>query len=322
MSTHVTFGQASTWQDCAQALHSHIYSTANDQCLLWVNPAQMDAFADNSWVQKNRVTVPITHPRFDTKFAPYLVALDISSSMGSDILQQSVQIAYEAWALPSLQAYSGQPVAGWVVTSGSAAALASHWASLIYLHMVDGLTKLLRFHDPSVREWLWPSLSATQQALLLGPATQLLGINRQQQVMQHQLLEPQPAVAAAKKLFLTEQQWQQVEDYAAVHEAWLLQATEVENTSNLAQWRKALPARWHDTLLKALQSVTQYGIASPEDRALFAQHALQMGADFYNHPLLKDVWTKTKGGDFYGGALEEVTRHPAHTLAVYLRAHS
>jgi hypothetical protein len=55
---------------------------------------------------------------------------------------------------------------------------------------------------------------------------------------------------------------------------------------------------------------------------LFAHHALQMGAEFHVHPLLKEVWTKTKSGNFYGGALEEVTRCPAHTLATYLRARS
>jgi hypothetical protein len=321
MATQIKLNQSDHWQACVQAMHAHVHDTANDYCLLWVNPAQTDVFADNPWVQENRVRVPITHPRFDVKFAPYLVALDLSKRTGPDLLEQSVQAAYRAWELPSLQTYSGQPIAGWVLTKGTASALASHWASHTHLHAVDGLIKLLRFHDPSVREWLWSSFTPQQQALLLGPATELIGINRQQRVMQHQLAAP-VQTTDNKKLRLTEDQWQQVEDYAAVHEAWLLQATEIARTGNLLEWRKSLPARWQDALLKALQSATQYGIATVQDRVLFACHALQMGAEFHVHSLLKEVWTKTKSGDFYGGALEEVTRCPAHTLAAYLRARS
>ncbi len=277
----------------------------------------MDVFSDNTWVQENRIRVPIQHPRFDLKFAPYLVPLDISKSMGSDILKQSVQLAHEAWDLPSLLAYSGQPVAGWAITDSKATSLANHWANYTHLHTVNRLTKLLRFHDPSVREWLWPSLSVAQQALLLGPATQLLGIGRQQQLMQLQLAEPSTP-SDTRKLFLTGPLWQQLEDYATVHEAWLLEAADIANTGDVRQWRNSLPTQWHESVFKALQSATQYGIESAEDRVLFARHVLEMGSGFHTHPLLKEVWSKTKTGGFYGGAVEEVTGHAALSLATHL----
>jgi hypothetical protein len=100
MPENLMLSQVGTWQACVQALHAHLHAHASDQCLLWVNPAQIDLFADNAWVQENRVRVPIQHERFDVQFAPYLLALELTNSSQADIFEQSVQAAYEAWALP------------------------------------------------------------------------------------------------------------------------------------------------------------------------------------------------------------------------------
>jgi hypothetical protein len=317
MQENLMLSQVGTWQACVQALHAHLHAHASDQCLLWVNPAQIDLFADNAWVQENRVRVPIQHERFDAQVAPYLLALELKNSSQADIFEQSVQAAYEAWELPSLQAYQGQPIAGWVLTTGTARALASYWANYNHLHAVDSFTKLLRFHDPSVREWLWPTLSATQQAQLLGPARQLIAIDRQQRPMLHSQPEAAKQVDDTK-LRLSPAQWQQVDDYAILHEAWLAQASAQAGAQGDTHWRQTLPANWHQGVLRALQQATGYGIDGPQDRVLFAQHAIQIGPEFHAHPLLKSVWQKTQAGDFYGGALEAITAQPANGLQNYL----
>ena len=316
MTTVAKLMQAGTWQACVQALHAHVQQAAQGHCLVWVNPAQTDVFADNASAQAQRMHVPIVHPRFDVQFAPYLVALDLSASADCDVLQQSVQTAYEAWDMPSLQACAGQAIGGWIICNSSPQKLASYWASQIHLHTVGGLTKLLRFHDPSVREWLWPALTAQQQTQLLGPAQALIGINRQQRVMVHTPPSPlEPANHA--KLQLISQQWADVEDYAAVHAAWLAQAG-----LEPAQWRHQLPVNWQLSIFKALQKATQHGVTDEHDRALFAQHALQLGPDFHSHSILKNVWLKTREGNFYGGAIEAVTGQPAAQLQKYLNAHT
>jgi Domain of unknown function (DUF4123) len=325
MATDVKPNPADTWQACVQTLHKHVHQTASDQCILWVNPAQSDMFEGNALVLERRVRVPIQHPRFDQQFAPYLLGLDVSASADSDLLEQSVQAAFQAWELPSLQAYSGQPICGWIITSSPARVLANYWAGYVHLHAVGTLTKLLRFHDPGVREWLWPTLSALQQTQLLGSAKQLIGINRQQQLMLHS----QPDVVAqtdSKKLRLTNEQWLDIEDYAVLHEAWLAQAsaqaTEENDADHAIAWLRKLPVNWQAPIFKALQKASQYGITDPQDRALFAQHALQIGTEFHTHVALKDVWHKTRAGAFYGGALQQVTAQPPLALHNYLNTHT
>jgi hypothetical protein len=321
MATDLKLNPADTWQACVQTLHKHIHQTANDRCILWVNPAQSDMFEDNALVQDKRVRVPIQHPRFDQQFAPYLLELDVSTSADSDLLEQSVQAAFQAWELPSLQAYSGQPICGWIIASSPVRELASYWASFTHLHTVGTLTKLLRFHDPSVREWLWSALSEHQKTQLLGPAEQLISLDRQQSFLVHQR-QPNSPAADSNMLRLQKSQWLEIEDYAVVHQAWLMQAKIQEALQLGSPWRKTLPAQWQHGVLNALQKATNYGVNDEQDRVLFAQHAIALGTDFHTHALLKDVWQKTREGSFYGGAVEQLIAQPAAALPKYLSSHT
>jgi Domain of unknown function (DUF4123) len=324
MIPHANLAAAETWQQCVQALHRHLHQTAHSQCLLWVNPAQTDLFENYAAVQKRRIRVPIRHPRFDRQFAPYLVPLDLSKNADDEVFQRSVQAAHEAWALPSLQAHSGQPVGGWIVANASPQNLATYWADQVHVHIVGALTKLLRFHDPGVREWLWPAFSMHQQAQLLGPAEQLIGINRRQRLMIHTRPDGAAAVESVTRtqLRLSKPQWLEVDDYAIVHEAWLAQCSvaddETDQPHPFSRWRDQLLANWQTGVFKALQQASRYGIADPQDRVLFARHALQLGPEFHSHPSLQDVWQQTREGSFYGGAFEAVTAQPASQLHQYL----
>jgi hypothetical protein len=171
------------WQADLQMLHRQFYETADDRCILWINPAQGDPFAEDPFVEQHRSRVPIHHPGFDVKLAPYLVPLNLGKSRDADLFKQSVAMAWNAWELKSLIAHRGQPIGGWVVGDQSILSLAHHWAANCHIHSVNALTKLLRFHDPSAREWLWPILTMQQRAQLLGPATSIVAFNRQQQLM-------------------------------------------------------------------------------------------------------------------------------------------
>lgn len=309
--------EAGDWLPHLQALHRRFFETAGDTCLLWVNPAQGDPFEDNELVKASRVRVPILHPRFDPQFAPYLVPLVLDRFADADVFKRSVQLAWDAWSLPSLQAANGQPVCGWIIGATAPEELARHWASHCHLHKDGGLDKLLRFHDPGVREWLWPALSVAQQRQLLGPARTLLSFNRQRALLSHELAEPQgdgdghTAGAIPGRLVLTSQQWQQIDDYATVHAAWL---NAIAAPSGLDAPGGFDPR----PVLQALAHATQYGVTDAQDRTLFATHALQCGANFYLDPRLQKVWDLTKDGDFYGGALEEVTGVPADQLRDFL----
>lgn len=315
MSEATSVVKPAAWEEFLQTLHRHFYETAADQCLLWVNPAQGDVFAEDTLVDELRVRVPISHPNFDVGLAPYLVPLTLSKSRDADVFKVSVQTAWEAWTVSSLSAFNGQPVGGWVQSSVSPQAVARHWATHCHLHTVKNLNRLLRFHDPGVREWLWDAFSLSQRSLLLGNAEGIFAIGRHQDLIHHRReVKTQANGQAFTRLTLTDEQWEQVDDYATVHKAWL------ECCGAYPEFRslQAKKPHWQHEVFDSLTQASMYGINDAQDRVLFAAHALTLGANFHMHPKLQALWKLTLSGNFYGGALEDISGHPAEQIQDYL----
>lgn len=304
------------WERHLQALHRLFFDTAGGACLLWVNPAQGDPFANERPFDARKVRVPIAHPRFDPAFAPYLIALQLDKFADAELFASSVQRAWHAWSFESLQAAQGQPICGWVRTTGTAAQLARHWGNHCHLHSHGQLHKLLRFHDPGVRQWLWPTLNPLQRRQLLGPAKSLVAFDRQQQLMFHEAAETSDpaALSDSQQLILNQQQWRDVSDYAVLHAA-LLRVQEVAQSDQSSGARSTVPEA---ALLHALAAATRYGIADAEDRILFATHAIEIGHDFHRHATMQAVWRLTGTGDYYGAALEEALGQTAGQLPGFL----
>lgn len=307
------------WVDALSQLEAHVGSTAKHRCLLWVDPAQADPFAGNALVEQQRVTVPIRHPRFDLARAPYLIPLDLTRSSDNDLFRNSVEMAWLSWSTEYLDAMCGQPICGWVLTEASPTAVARHWGTHCHLHIFQRQHRLLRFQDPGVREWLWPTLRRTQQQLVLGHAVEVLAIGRTQQLIQHgsagRSIQPpgpsQDELDSSSHLRLEQSQWDQIDDYATLHAAWL--AWRQSATDKAAVVKEA---GWEHAVLQALTHAGQLGIRDPMDRELFALHALQMGAHFYRNPKLDGIWLRTRAGEFYGSAVESVTGSPADRLSI------
>ena len=285
------------------------------QCLLWIDPAQGDPFAGNPLVDALRVRVPIRHPRFEPSRAPYLVPLDLLRSADADLFEESVDLAWLSWSTEYLQARRGQPVSGWVTTGISAKAVAAHWARKCHLHLYARQAKLLRFQDPGVREWLWPTLSRTQQQAMLGPAAALHAIGRGRRLIGQHCVRETPSLNEYPALQLNKAQWDEVGDYATVHSAWLSWRSFTLGEVDLRG------SEWERPILGALSEATRLGVRDTSDRELFALHALQLGAGFHQLPELKNVWKKTEAGDFYGNAIEERTGDCADRLASWVKTH-
>lgn len=319
MLTSVGEQGCASWQDIADQLNAHFESTSQRRCLLWVDPAQADPLKGNEIVERLRVRVPIRHPRFELDRAPYVVQLDLSRRSEEDLFRSSVELAWLSWSTLHLGTMQGQAVCGWVSTGASPKTVARHWAKNCHLHWYQRQHRLLRFQDPGVREWLWPALSATQQQALLGPVVEIVSINRTQQVTHHgraasakrslssidEALDPFPA------LQIEPDQWEEIDDYAALHAAWLAwQRLTALNEANV------LSIGWERPILRALAHASRLGISDAIDRELFALHALQFGPDFYRSPKLDDVWRKTQLGEFYGSAVESLTGLAADQLTL------
>lgn len=303
------------WEPHVEFLHRYFYEHADAKCLLWVNPARVDSFAESERVQDARMNVPINHPRFDVNLGPYLVPLNLSVSADADIFRDSVKLAWDAWDINSLHEMAGQPIGGWVVSRLDAKALATHWAMRCHVHRRSGLTKLLRFHDPSVREWMWPSLNGVQRRALLGPASSIFSIGRGLNLIRQQCETSDFGLEIDRfaSLVLSDDQWRHVEDYATVHAAWLAWTDTHEDSAALNR-----QSGWEQSVFAALTHATDYGIVDAQDRELFARHALQLDAAFHTSKKMLPVWHKTRMGEYYGNALEQVFGLPVDQFNIQL----
>jgi len=286
-------------ESLVKQLRAEIEAAGNGKCLIWVDAAQRDPYDENDIIVQRRVRVPINHTRFALHRAPYLVPLDLAVPADADIFNDSVERAWDAWAIGSLRALRGQPICGWVVTKVPAETLANHWGWRCHIHGHHDKSKLLRFHDPGVREWLWPTLSETQQHALLGHGACAFGIGRKRSLLRHASGAGDRAPAPFR---LDDEQWQQVADYATVHDAWLACATALSETFCLQD------------VLAALVHATRFGITQDSERALYARHALQLGTRFYSDPRMQPVWEGTRNGKYYGSAVEDVFKCSADEL--------
>jgi hypothetical protein len=293
-------------------LHHEIKALAAGKCLLWVDPAQRDAYEDNDIVTQRRVRVPINHVRFAMHRAPYLVPLDLAMPADVKLFNDSVERAWQAWTIDSLRAMRGQAICGWVITDAHAEALAVHWGRHCHLHGHQYKTKLLRFHDPGIREWLWPTLSDKQRHALWGPATCVFAVGRDRNLLCH---AGGTNDAVPDSFHLDDLQWQHLGDYATVHAAWLACAIAADTS--------LLPSLSEPQLLAtlpALDQATRHGVTQRTERQLYARHALQLGPRFYADVRMQAVWEQTRTGDYYGSVIEDIFACAADELHLHWKS--
>jgi hypothetical protein len=293
-------------ENLIKQLRAEIQTAGGGKCLLWVDPAQWDPYEDDEIVGQRRVRVPIIHVRFALRRAPYLVPLDLAVPGDAELFNGSVERAWDAWAIGRLRASRGQPICGWVVTNASAQTVANHWGRHCHLHGHQYKSKLLRFHDPGVREWLWPTLNEAQRHALLGPAACLFALGRNQGLMRHASDSSDVTPAPFR---LDDQQWRQVGDYATLHAAWVACASALAGPF-CAQ-----------AVLDALVHATRAGVMQDSERELYAMHALQLGTRFYTDVRMKPVWNHTRTGGYYGSAVEDVFGCSADELHLQRGSH-
>lgn len=319
LSTEQITGRAAPasppWDGVLQQLHREIDQHGDGRCFVWVDPAQGEPDLGET-DPGLRVSIPIVHPNYDRRFAPYLVPLNLSRFSDDCVLAASIELAWTAWSTPFLMARRGQPISGWIISERSAREVAAYWGRHCYLHFVQGRTRLLRFHDPGVRGMLWQDLDAGQRALLLRPVKAVFSLNR------HQALESfsapstpatGPDVVAShrldEQLRLSEQQWQQVNDYATVHAAWSYLVGEdlISRDTPVTE-----------ALRHSLGVASSYGVTSADDRMLFLVCGLRHGIGFHTHARMAEVWRRTTGGEPFVDAVEAVSGLPFEQLSTYL----
>ncbi|TDB44171.1 DUF4123 domain-containing protein [Photorhabdus khanii] len=154
------------------------FTQHNGQGLLLVDPA---VFLDTRQVaelpaailahQPAAIPTQITHPRFESRYSPWLIPLDLNRSEDADLLALSVMQALQESDPAELMARRGRMVCGWLFSASPALAIARHIGMTAVQTLSSVRQIVLRFYDPTVNNAIWPLLDSWQRSRLLGPLT-------------------------------------------------------------------------------------------------------------------------------------------------------
>ncbi|VFR45197.1 hypothetical protein ANT2_0789 [plant metagenome] len=265
----------------AESLHRHAAGLGSDICWLLIDPVLRDPLDHPGWapwreaVQVRSLPVRLADRDVDPSVWPRLVRLDLSSHRDADLARAAAHMSVEDGELSSLRQGLGHRIGGWLFGCDDGAALARHLSGVMLARHPQGWRAMLRLHDPSVMDVLWPQLRVGQQAAVLGPCRQWLQRDRWGGVAVR--AQPGGGGAPAQGLALDAVQWDIVESLASLNRAW----------RRLPEpWPAAAHARLPD-VLACMRRVRALGYDDPRDWEACAWRALTVSPDFDRHALLR-----------------------------------
>lgn len=285
------------------------------KCMLMIDPALRDAADDTefaqcvqAWRKATGYEAPFSrirwnHPNLMPAHRPYLLNLDPRRAADARLLEASVQLALDDWALDSLAQRQGHRICGWMMTEPHPAVYFGHLAvrRLPPDAPNAGQQTLLRFYDPSVMPLLWRISDPTQRQHLLGPVDTWFTLDRTLQLTSYQAPNKSVTYLATTLPLLKyrPEQWLALNNIGALNQT-------------IVQWQIKTqgqpPARAQiDAAALALIRARHYGINDEEDLKAFAWHALTVHAHFDQHPLIKQALSRLPREEYYAAAVADLS---------------
>ncbi|MCA6221208.1 DUF4123 domain-containing protein [Photorhabdus antumapuensis] len=163
---------------CLLADLSTVFNQHNGQGLLVVDTAVFLDRRQEEWFpevvlnhQPAAIPTQINHPRYASRYSPWLIPLDINRSEDAELLALSITQALQEADPAQLITGRGRMVCGWLFSISPVSVIAQH-ISMTAVQELSSVQKImLRFYDPAVNNAIWPLLDSWQRSRLLGPLT-------------------------------------------------------------------------------------------------------------------------------------------------------
>lgn len=236
--------------------------------------------------------VTVAHEAYPDEHRPYLVQLDLGTSVGMEWLAESVRLAFEDRHPESVAQGLGQRIGGWLATSSPADAVAAHWSQHVLQTDDRGRQCALRFYDSRALGLLWPMLLSEQRQALLGPVSAWHAIDAC----------ARPCIytnktRAASSLGLTGEQWRSIHRHGLINRAL---GIHMLNTG-----RQPEPHDVEAAVASAARA-DQYGLVDRDDKVAFIGHSLAWHPQFDRHPKVQRALRQMNPDDFYTAAVGEL----------------
>jgi hypothetical protein len=300
---------ATNLSSMSDALHRSL--VRQPVCCLVIDAAAGELVTDSALLQALQdhilVPVPSRHPDLDASMMPRLVAIDSSTSSGSEALQGTLRVALDELDPQRLRAGYGRQISAWLCCeihddlSDQCLPLQAHLSRSL-LQTRDSRTVLLRWYDPAVLWGLWPLLDDDQRVALFGP------------IQSASILSPiggwlrlqRPAGSVESKppttdLSLSSDQWLDIDHLTALNGA--LRLIDLPAGPDAANCLTAMRAQ----VMHALRRARGYSIGDAQDLILFARLALQVHPLFDRHALIQARLAQRVGNVYFSAVIDDLT---------------
>lgn len=275
-------------QDVLRALIA-AFESHDSKGILLVDPSlflehrQEDLFPKYLEAFQERVfAADIHHPKFDSRFSPWLISLDLKQPEDYALLKASVKQAFEEIDPEQLMENRGRMICGWIFSSFTASSLADHIAKTAVQTLAAESSFVIRFYDPAVNSIVWSVLDSWQQSRLLGPIEEWFLLNGDGELVSR-CNEKKSEMQYTFSLALADSTQEQLKLSGVMNRALRRYR---ENHRCQVRWSESDALLIMRCTLNRIR--TAYGVDAPHELEIFALNSLVRHPLFDCHRLVKD----------------------------------
>lgn len=280
-------------QRVARQLGEALQADETLSAYLLVDPMLKEPFAVDWLQEESRKVWPVSvrHPLLKDSQHPRLIHLHPHDT---HLLEASIALAITEQSDPDEESQQGFALGGWLLTNAPGEALARHLARCMQPSLMPKAgNMLLRWADRRVLEWMWPVLTAHQQAGLLRPIPRWYVLDRCGELVCYEA----QADVLPQALSFSPDQWAHAQQNEAVQDllrGWL-------------RFAGALPPDYLRRAAQAAGAVIATGLTNRQDRVLLGAYILQVHPQLTSHPALHSAVNRALSGSVtLAQALEDI----------------
>ncbi|MCA6220116.1 DUF4123 domain-containing protein [Photorhabdus antumapuensis] len=258
------------------------------------------------------IPTQIKHHRFESRYSPWLVPLDLNRSEDAELLVLSVTQALQETDPAELIAGRGRMVCGWLFSASPVSAIARHINMMAVQSVSFQQQIMLRFYDPAVNNAFWPVLDSWQRSRLLGPLTDWYLVDGDGQLLHRD------NARSAKELYtfslsLTAEQVAEMAWSGPMNRALRRYRQAYRN-----QLRRTELGSLHIMLALLRRVTARYAFNAVQDLEACALHGLLYHPEIDLHPRIQSLLSD-EGGDSAGGYVTRTARLTAEAWSALAR---
>ncbi|MEJ2655509.1 MAG: DUF4123 domain-containing protein [Acidihalobacter sp.] len=274
------------------------FAAGGHRCYVLVDPAKQraddDPFDGPLFKVWPRTVLHVQFWSFPRAHKPYLLALDLSRYLDSEILRASVRMALEDRRDAVIDREQGHRIAGWLAASAPADSLVRALGRHTIQSSGPGEAYPFRYYDMRTLTWFWPLLRAEQRQALFGPLAAWYILDARHQLQKLQAPEGGERTAA---LALDAAQWRKLRRIGVVNRA----LATYQKTHERAPDTPQLSTAWN-----AAGRALDLGLDDADDMAALVSHALQWHPLFDTHPVVDALLKRRDSDQSYRGVIGEL----------------